>query len=130
VRPQLSRHAAFAAMTPADLHDLPRPELGEAEPAQRLHVDEDVRGALSTCQEAEPADAVEPLHHRPLPVAFRLYHDMGALRELRGMDGRALIHAEDSERLQAFRTAEHLAVNPRPLVRRLIAAGPQAGDVQ
>ncbi len=43
VRPELCSHAALGAMTPPDLHDLPRTELGKAEPAQRLHVDEDIR---------------------------------------------------------------------------------------
>ena len=117
-------------MTPTHLYDLPRPKLGETEPAQRLHVHEDIRRTFAARQETEAAHPVEPLHHGPLPVALRLHHDMGPLGELRGMDRRALVHAENAEGLQPFRTAQHLANDPGPLVRRLIAASPQTGDVQ
>src|SRR5262245_23279142 len=42
---QLGSHAALDAHPPANLHNLVRPELGEAEPPQGLHVDKDVGSA-------------------------------------------------------------------------------------
>ena len=46
------------------------------------------------------------------------------------MDRGALVHAEDAERLHALRPAQHLAVDPGALVSGLVAAGPQAGNVE
>ena len=47
-------------------HILTRAQLGHAEPAQGLHVDEDVRLPLTHGEEAEAAQAVEPFDLRPL----------------------------------------------------------------
>ena len=69
-------------------------------------------------------------HHGPLPVAFRRDDDVRALRQLRRVDGRALVHAEDAEGLHALRAAQHLGVDPCSLVGCLVAAGPKAGDVE
>src|SRR5688572_13958396 len=57
---QLGCHAAFDAHAPADLHDLVRPQLGEAEAPQRLHMHEDVRSAFATCQKPKAAHPIEP----------------------------------------------------------------------
>src|SRR5262249_16967277 len=98
---ELGRHAALAAMAPSHLDDLARTELGEPEPSQRLHVDEDIRSTVSSRQEAKAPNAVEPLDHGPLPIALGLDHDVGALWQLRGMDCGALIHAQNPKCLQA-----------------------------
>src|SRR5690606_24521724 len=46
VRPDLGRHLALRSVAEAHQHRLSRPQLCDAEAAQRLHVDEDVLGAL------------------------------------------------------------------------------------
>ena len=46
------------------------------------------------------------------------------------MDRSALVHTEDTEGLQAPWPLEHLAVHAGTFIGRLIAAGPEAGDVQ
>src|SRR5688572_5977815 len=61
VRPKLGRHAPFRAHTPANLDDLSGTQLGEAEAAQALHMNEDVRRAFSARQESETPDPIEPL---------------------------------------------------------------------
>src|SRR5262249_23951126 len=73
---------------------------------------------------------VEPLDHGPLPVALRLDDDMGPVRELRWMDRSTLVHAQDAERLHALWAAQHLAMNSRSLVRRLVPAGSETRHVQ
>ena len=77
-----------------------------------------------------PRTLIEPLYPGLLPVALRRDLDVGALRQLGGVDRRALIHAENAESLQAPRPLEHLAVHARPFIGRLVAARSQAGDVQ
>src|SRR5690242_143909 len=89
IRPQFRSHAAFAAHAPSDMDNLVWPQLGEAEAPERLHMNEDVRGAFATCQKPKSADPVEPLHPGPLPVTFRCDLHVRALRQLGGVDGRA-----------------------------------------
>ena len=111
--------------------ELPRPQLGEAEAAQRLHVHEDVGGALAPRQKTETTQPVEPFHLRPFETARRRDRNMGARwRHLRGMDRGRLVHREDAEGLQPFRPRQRLPP-PRARLRRLsgtVAA--QAGHVQ
>src|SRR5690606_13014474 len=47
-------HKALVAMAEPHQHHLARTQLGDAVAAQRLHVDEDVLGALAAGQETEP----------------------------------------------------------------------------
>ena len=121
---QFGRHAALDAHAPADLNDLPRAQLGEPEAAQGLHMDKHVRGAFTAGEEAEAPYAVEPLHHGPLPLALRLDDNVRALRQLRRVDGRALIHAEDAKGLHALWTLQDLRMHPGAVV-----AGVCADDV-
>ena len=46
IGPEIGCHAALIAHSPPHLHLLTRTQFGEAETPQRLHVDEDVLGAL------------------------------------------------------------------------------------
>ena len=47
IRPHLGRHQPLRAGPEAHQHGLARPQFGKAEPAERLHVDEDVGRALA-----------------------------------------------------------------------------------
>ena len=91
---------------------------------------EDVGCPLAARQEAETAHAIEPLDHGSLPVALRLDDDVGPLRQLRGINRSALVHAQDAERLHTLWSAQHLAMNSSSFVRGLVAAGPEARHVQ
>lgn len=65
----LCGHQALFAVAEADKNHLAGAELRQAEAAQRLHVHEDIFGALAARQEAEALGAVEPLtsaRSRPL----------------------------------------------------------------
>ncbi len=130
VRPQLGGHAALDAHAPADLDDLVRAQLGEAEAAQRLHMHENVRCAFATGEKSKATDPIEPLHPSPFPVALGNHLHVRALRQLRGVNGRALVHAEHAEGLQPARPLEHLAVHPGTFVGGLVAPRAEAGDVQ
>src|SRR5262249_9624709 len=55
------RHHALGTRPEPDQNILTRPELGHAETAQRLHVDENVGRPLPASQETETAQPVEPL---------------------------------------------------------------------
>jgi hypothetical protein len=109
----------------ANLDDLSGPQFGETEPTQRLHMDENIFRALAARQKAEALDPVEPFDHGRLPVAFRDHRDMRALGQLRWMNGRALIHAQDAEGLQSAIAFEHFADDARPLICGLIAVAAQ-----
>src|SRR5262245_20082394 len=91
---------------------------------------EDIWRTVAPRQEAKAANPVEPLHARPFPIAFRRNLDVGTLRQLGGVDRGAFVHTEDAEGLQASGPFEHLTVHAGPLIRRLIAPGPETGDVQ
>src|SRR5688572_8667053 len=97
IRPKLRGHKAFRAMAEAHEDGLSGPKLGKTIAPQRFHMHEDVLRALSPRQEAEALEAVEPFHHRALPVAFGDNGDMRALWQLRGMDRSAFIHSENAE---------------------------------
>ena len=82
-------------------------------------------------QEAEAANAVEPLHLEPLELAGRLDGDMGARRRhLRRMARRRFVHREDAERLQSPRTVQRLDDDARALIGGLIAVAAEAGHMQ
>src|SRR5262249_24382098 len=130
VRPQLGCHAAFATHAPADLDDLIGSQFGEPEPAQRLHMDKDIRSAFATCQKSKSANPIEPFDPGPLPIAFCRDLHVRALRQLRWVDWGALVHAEHAKGLQAPGPFENLAVDPRTLIGGLIASSPETGDVQ
>jgi hypothetical protein len=126
VGPQFSSHAAFSAAAVAYEDHLTRAQLGEAKTAQRLHVHEDIRSAISACQEAEAPHPVKPLNHGALPLALWPDLHVGALRQLRGVDRCALIHAQNAECLQAPGTAKHFAVDACAFIGHLVAASAQA----
>lgn len=127
---KFGRHGAFRPAAEPDLNHLARAKFGEAEAAKCFHVNEDVRSTIATCQEPEPTDSIEPLHHGPLPTAFGLHHDVGALRQLGRMDRGALVHAEDAKRLQTFRPAKHFTMHPGAFVGNLIATSAEARYVE
>ncbi len=114
----------------ADIHDLARAQFGEAKPTQRFHVNEDISSAISACKEAKAAHPVEPLDHGSFPLALSPDLHMRALGQLRGMNSRALIHAQNAESLQAPGATEDFAVNAGPLVSNLVAAGTKTGHVK
>src|SRR5262245_25498889 len=114
VRPQLCSHAALAAHAPADLDDLIGTQFGEPEPAQRLHMDEDIRSAFATRQKSKSTDPIEPLDPGPFPIAFRRDLHVRALRQLRWVDRCALVHAEHAKGLEAPGPFENLTVTLAP----------------
>ena len=74
-RPHFRGEQAFGARTETRQHRVARLRVGEAVTPQRLHMDEDVLGALAAGQEAEAARAVEPFDDDDLEAA-----DIGRLR--------------------------------------------------
>src|SRR5689334_3609527 len=106
IRLHFGGHQAVRTWTMANQHRLTGPELGDAKPAQCLHMHENVRRTLPTGQKPEPAQAVEPLHHSPLEPAGRSDRDMGAWRQLGGMNRGRFIHGNNTKSLHAFRTLE------------------------
>jgi hypothetical protein len=82
VGPQFRSHATLLAHAPSHLDDLLWPKLGKTEPANGFHVNENVGCSFTAGQEAEASDAVEPLHHRTLPITLGRHDDVGSLRQL------------------------------------------------
>src|SRR3569623_2495475 len=78
VRPDFCDHLTLGASAVADEHILARPQLGDPEPPQRLHVHEDIGRAVPGGEETEAANAVAPLQLKPLELAGRLHDDMRA----------------------------------------------------
>src|ERR1700733_3250320 len=106
-------HHSLGAWSEPDQHELAGAQLGHPETAQCFHVYKYVRGPLAAGQEAESAQAVEPLDLRPLQTAGRGNADMGPWRQhLSWMDRGRFIHREDSERLIALRALHALAYQP------------------
>ena len=68
-RTNLGRHQTFVARAKPDKDRVARLQLGNAETTQRLHVDEDILRTLATREEAEAANAVEPLHNGDFEAA-------------------------------------------------------------
>src|SRR5712691_3186798 len=131
LRPDLGRHQALRAGAEAHQDELPRPQLGQSIPAQGLHVDENVRGALPARQEAESAQAVEQFDLGALETAGRRHRDVSTRRRhLRRMDRGGVVHRQDPEGLQALGTLQDLAHDARALIGGLEAVTAQAGDVQ
>src|SRR5258706_13744175 len=71
LRLNLGGHHPLGPRPEPDQHVLARAQLGHPEPAQGLHVHEDVGSSLTTGQEAESAQPVEPLDLCPLQPAGR-----------------------------------------------------------
>src|SRR5258705_9955730 len=67
----LGGHHALGARPEPHQHILARTQLGHAEAAQRFHVHEDVRRALTAGQEAKTAQPVEPFDLGPLQARGR-----------------------------------------------------------
>src|SRR5262249_5627331 len=97
---QFSGHQPLLAFPITHLDDLSRAEFGKSETPERFSMNENVLRSSAAGEETEAFEPVEPLHHRPLPVAFGDDMDMGALGKLRRMNRRALIHLDDAERLK------------------------------
>src|SRR5262245_9520811 len=74
----LGRHQSLRSRPKSHENELPRPQFGQAEAAQGLHVDENVGRAFAAGEETETAQPVEPLHLRPLERAGRRDGDVGA----------------------------------------------------
>src|SRR6056297_3585508 len=117
-------------MAPANLDDLTRPQFGKPEATERFHVNENVWSTFATCQEPKSANAIEPFDHGPFPITLRRHDHVCALRQLRRMNGRRLIHTQNRERLIALRALQNLTVDARPLVVCLVSPGPETGDMQ
>lgn len=130
IGPKLGSHAAFASEAPSDLDNLTGTQLGKSKATQGLHVNEDVLSALTPCQKSKSADPVEPFDHGSFPVAFRLDYDVGPLRKLRWVNTSAFVNAQDPEGLHALGSPEHLTMNASPLISGLVAASPEAGDME
>src|SRR6188474_2018129 len=89
----LGDHQALGAVAVTHEHILAGAKLRDAEATQRLHMYEHIRGAFTGREEAEAANAIEPLHLEPLELACRLNCDVRAWgRHLRRMTCRRLIH--------------------------------------
>src|SRR5262245_8556432 len=130
-RAYLGRHQSLRSRPKSHENELPRPQLGQTEAAQGLHVHENVGRALATGEETETAQPVEPLHLRPLERAGRRHGDVGARRRhLRRMHRRRFVHGENAERLQATRALQHLDHDACTLVGDLESVAAQTGHVQ
>src|SRR6185437_1240699 len=75
--PHFGRHHALRPGPEADQDELAGPQLGNAEPAQGLHMDENVRRALAAREEAKTAKPIEPFHLCPFETACRGHSNMG-----------------------------------------------------
>jgi hypothetical protein len=126
---KLGGHKALIALAKANLNDLPRPQLSEAEPAERLHVDEYIFCTGAARQESETFQPIEPFDHGSLPIAFGNDMDVGALGQLRGVDGRTFVHLDHSERLKSAVAPQNFAYNSGALIGSLIPVPPQNGDM-
>jgi hypothetical protein len=85
-------HQALRAVAVPHHHLFARLQLGDAVSTQGFHMDEDIRGAVAAAEEAEAAQAVEPLDDRQFETARRHHADMGARhRQLGRMDRRRLV---------------------------------------
>ena len=127
----LGGHQSLRPGSKAHQHVLPRPQLGQPEAAQRLHVDENIGRALAAREEAETAQPIEPLHLRPLEPAGRRHGNVGARRRhLRRMHRRRFVHGDDAEGLQAARALQHLDHHARAFIGDLEAVAAQARHVQ
>src|SRR5262245_55388590 len=62
IRTYLGRHQSLRSRPKSHENELSRPQFGQAEAAQGLHVHENVGGALAAGEETETAQPVEPLH--------------------------------------------------------------------
>src|SRR5512136_295650 len=116
VGPNLGRHQALWPRPKPDQDRLPRPQLGDAVAAQRLHVHEDIGGPFATRQEAKPAQTVEPFDLGALKPTGRRYRHMGTRRwHLCRMHRRTVVHRYNPEGLQPLGALQHLAADPRTL---------------
>ena len=121
-------HQPLRSRTVAHQHRLSWPQLGEAEPAQRLHVHEDVGRAFAARQETKAAQAIEPFHLRALESAGRRDGHQVAYE-----GARVVVEVVQRSRgLQAFRilsmdesTALHPAQMPPP--RTHVSVTPTSG---
>src|SRR5262249_31084084 len=94
----IGRHQALRARPKSHENELSRPQSGQTETAQGLHVHENVGRALAAGEETEAAQPVEPLHLRPLERAGRRDGDVGARRgHLRRVHRRRIVHGENTE---------------------------------
>ena len=64
------------------------------------------------------------------PVALRDDDNVGALRQLRWMDGRRIVHAADADGLQALFTPHDFADHAGALAGGLEAAASETGHMQ
>jgi hypothetical protein len=127
----LGGHEPLRAVTEADENALARLQLGNAVAAKGFHVDEDIRLTLALCEEAEAAQAVEPLHDRRLQSAGRHDLDMGPWqRELGRVKRRRLVKGENPKGLQTPGALNRLDQDPRSFVCGLVAVAPQAGHME
>lgn len=125
------RHEAFVSITISHENNLPRAQFSQTKSAQRLHVDKDILGSLTSCEEAEALRPVEPLDERTLKSACRRNLNMRSdWRQLRRVDRSRLIHGQDSERLIAAIPFLDKGYNTRTFQNCLEAVPAQAGHMQ
>ena len=85
----------------------------------------------TTSEKAKSTHSVEPLDHHSFPVALGNDDNMGALRQLRRMDCRRIIHAADADGLQkTVWPANDFADCACALSSGLEATGSEAGHMQ
>src|SRR5688500_916870 len=123
-------HKALLTASVTHQHDLSGTQLGQPVAAQRLHVHENVFGALAARKESESLGTVEPFDERPFETAFRNHHDMGALiLHLGRMYGSGRVHRNDPEGLQAAFALPDETHDTGAFERRLETIAPEAGHV-
>jgi hypothetical protein len=105
---KLCRDETIWSPAVAHTHRLVRPEFGKAAAAKCFHVNKNVGRGVTTRQKSEPAQSVEPLHLRSLPVALRLDHNMGALGN---SEGRIAVESSMLQMRMAFRPLELLTTS-------------------
>src|SRR5579862_5074933 len=129
--PDLGRHQALGTGAVAHEDELARPQFGQTETPERLHMHENVRRAVAARDETETAKPIEPFDLCPFEIASRGHSNMSTRRRhLRGMNRRRLVHGDNAERLQALRPRQHLADDTSTFVSSLIAVAAEAGYMQ
>src|SRR5580704_5493912 len=129
-RAHLGGHQALRSRTETGQHAVARLGVDEAVAAQRLHVDENVFGALAPGEKPEPARPVEPLDDDDLePTDRRRLSARARGGERRGIARFGLADGDHLEHLKAALALRGFGDDPRPFADRGETVPSQHGDM-